>query len=167
MRAAKLKYAIDSNPELIDPSRTKKERQQALQMLLAVSDVFATSLDDLIVPASGDEFEIDTGDAAPIKQRPFKMGNREVEFLNKTILGQLGASIIVPSSSPWSSPAFVTYACHYFSQEQPKARKVIDYRKVNKVTKGDTFPLPDIPQLLEWFASYRFFGAIDLKSGYW
>ena len=61
----------------------------------------------------------------------------------------------------------MTYARHYFSQADPKARKVIDYRKVNRVTKGDAFPLPDIPLLLEWFASYRFFGAIDLKSGYW
>ena len=56
-------------------------------MLLGVADVFATSLDDLVVPASGEEFEIDTGDAVPIKQKPFRMGNRELEFLNKTILG--------------------------------------------------------------------------------
>ena len=44
-------------------------------MLLGVADVFATSLDDLVVPASGEEFEIDTGDAVPIKQKPFRMAS--------------------------------------------------------------------------------------------
>ena len=66
-------------------------------MLLGVSDAFATELSDLASPASGDVFYIDTGEALPIKQRPFKMGTREIEFLNKTILGQLGAGIISPS----------------------------------------------------------------------
>lgn len=56
-------------------------------MLLAVADVFATSIMDLAVPAKGDAFTIDTGSATPIKARPFKMGRKEVEFLNVTILG--------------------------------------------------------------------------------
>jgi len=87
VRAYKLKQALDSNPLLIDPSRTDDEKRQLHQMLLQVADVFATSLQDLSTPASGDSFEIDTGTATPIKQRPFKMGAREVEFLNVTILG--------------------------------------------------------------------------------
>ena len=121
-------------------------------MLLSVADVFATSLDDLSTPATGEPFYIDTGDSPPIKQRPFKMGHREVEFLNKTILGQLGAGIVAPSASPWSSPAFVTYARHYWSTAPPKARKVIDYRRINQITKKNNYPLPDIPQLLDWFS---------------
>jgi hypothetical protein len=46
-------------------------------------------------------------------------------------------------------------------------RKVIDFRKLNKVTREDSYPLPDILDILDWFASYKYFGAIDLKSGYW
>ena len=121
-------------------------------MLLSVADVFATSLQDLAVPAKGDKFSIDTSDALPIKQKPFKMGKREVEFLNTTILGQLKADIVRHSSSPWSSPAFVAYARPYWSTAPPKARKVIDYRRVNRVTRSDTYPLPDIPALLEWLS---------------
>ena len=95
------------------------------------------------------------------------MGRREIEFLNKTILGQLDADIVRPSASPWSSPAFVAYARPYWSSAEPKARKVIDYRKINRVTRSDTYPLPDIPALLEWLSHSRYFGAIDLKSGDW
>lgn len=43
-------------------------------MLLGVADVFATSLTDLEVPADTEEFRIDTGSAAPIKQKAFRMG---------------------------------------------------------------------------------------------
>lgn len=95
------------------------------------------------------------------------MGKADVEFLNKTILGQLNCGIVRPSKSPWSSPAFVARARPYGSLQKPKERKVIDYRKVNRATRTDTHPLPDIPDLLEWLSGYRFLGAIDLKSGYW
>ena len=61
----------------------------------------------------------------------------------------------------------MAYARHYGTEGPPKMRKVIDFRKVNAVTRSDTYPLPDIPELLEWFSSSRYFGAIDLKSGYW
>ena len=27
--------------------------------------------------------------------------------------------------------------------------------------------MPDIPELLEWLSQAKYFGAIDLKSGYW
>lgn len=75
--------------------------------------------------------------------------------------------IITPSHSSWSSPAFVTYYRPYNTNTPPKPRKVIDYRRVNSVTITDSYPLPDIPQTLEWLAQYEFMGAIDLKSGYW
>lgn len=39
--------ALAENKALIDPTRSEAEKQQALQMLLEVADVFATSLDDL------------------------------------------------------------------------------------------------------------------------
>lgn len=87
VRAAKLKKAMAENPALVDPSRSSEERRAAYQMLLSVADVFATSLNDLEQPADCAPFEIDTGDALPIKARPFKMGQREVEYLNTTILG--------------------------------------------------------------------------------
>jgi hypothetical protein len=69
--------------------------------------------------------------------------------------------------SPWRSPAFVAYARHYGTEGPPKMRKVIDYRKLNRVTREDSYPLPDIPELLEWFSTGVYFGAVDLKPGYW
>jgi hypothetical protein len=79
----------------------------------------------------------------------------------------MGAGIIQPSMSPWSSPAFVAYARPYGTSGPPKQRKVIDYRRLNRITRGDTYPLPDISEMLDWFSTHEYFGALDLKSGYW
>jgi hypothetical protein len=42
----------------------------------------------------------------------------------------------------------------------------IDYRKLNKVTKKDHFPLPFIDEMLERLADHSFFCFLDGYSGY-
>jgi len=42
----------------------------------------------------------------------------------------------------------------------------IDYRKLNKPTKKDHFPLPFIDEMLEWSANHSFFYFLDGYSGY-
>lgn len=79
----------------------------------------------------------------------------------------MSGGIVQPSNSEWSSPVFVAYQRSYGSDKPPKPRKVVDYRRLNAVTRSDTYPIPDIPELLEWLSQFRYFGAIDLKSGYW
>ena len=56
---------------------TSVQRKEALQMLLEISDVFCVDIEDLKSPAKGEPFEIDTGTAKPIKQRPFRLGDEE------------------------------------------------------------------------------------------
>ena len=54
-------------------------------MLLDVADVFCTDIEDLKKPAKGEPFEIDTGNTSPIKQRPFRLAPREMQWLDSTI----------------------------------------------------------------------------------
>jgi len=42
----------------------------------------------------------------------------------------------------------------------------IDYRKLNKPTKKDHFPLPFIDEMLECLANHSFFCFLDGYSGY-
>jgi hypothetical protein len=42
----------------------------------------------------------------------------------------------------------------------------IDYRKLNKATKKDYFPLPFIDEMLESLANHSFFCFLDEYSGY-
>jgi hypothetical protein len=41
----------------------------------------------------------------------------------------------------------------------------IDYRKLNKATKKDHFPLPFIDEMLEWLANHSFFFSLmDIRG---
>ena len=43
----------------------------------------------------------------------------------------------------------------------------VDYRRVNAITKQDTYPLPRIDESLDALAGSRYFSTLDLVSGYW
>ena len=43
----------------------------------------------------------------------------------------------------------------------------INYRGLNAVTKGDSFPLPRKDDLLDDLGSARYFSTLDLASGFW
>jgi hypothetical protein len=46
-------------------------------------------------------------------------------------------------------------------------RMCMDFRKVNAVTKTDSYPLPYIEDVLRKLRSAKFISTIDLKNGYW
>ena len=54
-----------------------------------------------------------------------------------------GDDIIQPSTSPWNSPILVIPKKVDDSGKQ-KWRIVVDFRKLNDVTVGDSFPMPMI-----------------------
>jgi hypothetical protein len=70
------------------------------------------------------------------------------------------AGIIIPSNSPWSSPTFVVRTANH------RARKVVDYRKVNLLTVPDVYPIPDLNSIFDALGESTYFGTSDLKSGF-
>jgi hypothetical protein len=64
------------------------------------------------------------------------------------------------SKSPWTSP--VTLA----KKKGADYRFCIDYRKLNNVTKKDSYPLPKIDELLKRYKTARWFSSLDLAAGY-
>lgn len=43
----------------------------------------------------------------------------------------------------------------------------MDFRKLNEVTKKDSYPLLKIDEVLDQLSGNSWFSTLDLKSGYW
>lgn len=104
---------------------------------------------------------IDTGGAAPIKQRYYVLSPQKLAELNKQLDEMLQLDVVEPSSSAWNNP--ITMA--------PKAdgtlRFCLDSRKLNAVSKHDAYPLPYITQILDQLGNAKFLSSIDLKAAFW
>ena len=73
----------------------------------------------------------------------------------------LKQQVIQPSESPWSSPVVIV------TKKNGEVRFCCDYRKINKITKKDSWPLPRIDEALDTLAGSTCFTSLDMFSGYW
>ncbi len=105
--------------------------------------------------------DIDVGDAAPIKQRFYRVNNVKRECLDAEVRYMLEHDIAEPSSSSWSSP------CLLVPKSDNTLRFCTDFRKVNAVTKSDSFPLPRMDDCVDQVGSAKFVSKFDLLKGYW
>ena len=107
------------------------------------------------------QHDVDVGDARPIKQHPYRMSPIRKEKLDAEIKYMMQNEIIEPSLSPWSSP------CLLVPKSDGSSRFCTDYRKVNDVTKTDTFPIPRMEDCIDRVGSAKYVTKIDLMKGYW
>lgn len=135
-------------------------RGQFKQVIEENLDIFAET--DLELGRTNKvKMAIDTGDHPPIKQRPYKIAFSQRPQVDKALDDMLEADIIRPSESPWSSPLVI------IPKKDGTKRMCVDYRKLNNVTRKNSYPLPDISEMLSSFRNAKVFSTIDLKSGYW
>ena len=65
------------------------------------------------------------------------------------------------SSSPYSSNILLT------NKKDGTKRFCIDFRSLNRNTIKDTYPLPNVEDLIDSFQGCSYFSQIDLASGFW
>ncbi|GFT72329.1 hypothetical protein TNCV_3608951 [Trichonephila clavipes] len=102
----------------------------------------------------------DTGEHPPIKQNPRRLPFTKQEEIQKLIKDMKNNDVIEPSSSPWASSIVLV------RKKDGSTRFCVDYRRLNDVTKKDSYPLPRIDDTLDTLAGNTWFSTLDLKSGY-
>ena len=141
-------------------SLPEDQKKLTRALLIKYADVFARNDLDL------GEFKeikhrIDTGDARPIRQpvrrTPLGFENEEEEYLQKL----LESGVIRPSTSEWAAPIVLV------RKKDGGVRWCIDYRRLNTVTRGDSYPLPKIEECLDTISGSTLFSTLDLQSGYY
>lgn len=99
--------------------------------------------------------------AAPIRQRYYPISPALQVHVNKELDEMLRQGIVEPSSSPWSSPIVMV------KKKDGSYRFCVDFRKLNKVTERDSYPLPNITHTLDKLRDARYLTSLDIKSAYW
>ena len=149
------KCEVELNPKLSD-----LQRSQLSELIGGYNKVFGTSALGL---GSFNEVNhhIPTGEAVPIKQRAYRLSTTNKNMVSEAIKEMMEAGIIEPSSSPWASPIVLV------PKKDGGVRIVVDYRKLNAVTKKDCYPLPRIEEVHDTMGGHFWFTSVDFLSGYY
>ncbi|CAN1154462.1 Transposon Ty3-I Gag-Pol polyprotein [Linum perenne] len=107
------------------------------------------------------EFDIEVvPGTAPISIPPYRMAPVELKELKEQLEELLDKGFIRPSVSPWGAPVL------FVKKKDGSLRLCIDYRKLNKATVKNRYPLPRIDDLFDQLQGASIFSKIDLRSGY-
>lgn len=105
--------------------------------------------------------DIDVGEHAAIKQHPYRVNPTKRSVMKSEVDYLVENGLAVPSFSAWSSP------CSLVLKPDGTFRFCTDYRKVNAITKPDSFPLPRMEDCVDKVGSASFVSKLDLLKGYW
>ena len=95
----------------------------------------------------------------PISIPPYRMAPVELRELKAQLDELLSKGFIQPSISPWGAPVL------FVKKKDGSLRLCIDYRKLNRVTIRNQYPLPRIHKLFDQLQGSRVYSKIDLRSG--
>ncbi|GJS86767.1 putative reverse transcriptase domain-containing protein [Tanacetum coccineum] len=107
------------------------------------------------------EFQIDLiPGAAPVARAPYRLAPSKMKELSEQLQELSDKGFIRPSSSPWGAPVL------FVKKKDGSFRMCIDYRKLNKLTVKNRYPLPRIDDLFYQLQGSSIYSKIDLRSGY-
>lgn len=153
---------LEDQTQVRVPSKlTHAQATELTKLLGKFDDVFVNDNESIgIVPFI--QHRIDTGDNQPIRSKPYRVSVSEQQTIQKLVDEMLEADIIRPSRSYWASPVVLVK-----KKGTTDLRFCVDYRKLNKITKVDPYPVPNMDTVLEVLAGNYWFSKLDVKAMYW
>lgn len=143
---------------------SKEELKLIKQLVEEYSDVFHVEGDELTF-ANFAEHKITLKPGTnPIFTRQYKLPHRHKEVLEQKIREMLKDDVIEPSTSEWNSPLLLVPKkdakdCNDF-------RVCVDFRKINKMTENQAFPMPDLDEELSKMHGAKVFSTLDIYSAF-
>ena len=104
---------------------------------------------------------IELTDYTPIWQKPRRFSEPIKEEIDKQCKQLEMMDIIEKCNSPWSSPIVPV------RKPNGSLRMCVDYRKINKITKHQNFPMPNLSDTIYSAHNTQYFTSIDLVKGYY
>nr|GEY84107.1 TPA: orf y [Tanacetum cinerariifolium] len=100
-----------------------------------------------------------------VRVKPMCYSPQDMIEFTKQINELLDMKLIIQSKSPHMSPAFLVE--NEAEKRRGKKRMVVNYKKINEATIGDSHNLPNIQELLTLLRGKSIFSSFDCKFGFW
>lgn len=99
-------------------------------------------------------------DDVPIYERARRLAPLERKVLSEQVVEWIQDGVIRPSNSDYASPVVLT------KKKNGQYRVCVDYRKLNRKTVKERFPLPLIEDQIDQLSGACLFTTIDMKNGF-
>ena len=106
------------------------------------------------------ELSINTGEAAPVSQRPYNTPVSLRKAVEKEVDWLVQQGYVRRSHSEWASPIVTV------KKPDGSIRLCVDYKRLNSVTTPAPFYMPTIEEVLEAAGTAAIISKIDLNKGY-
>jgi hypothetical protein len=132
------------------PDVDPKFRKPLADLIFEYILIFASSSSEL---GSTDliKHTIDTQGRGPIRLRPYRIHVKYRDIVIKLLAELKAAGIIEESISAWAAPVVIVI------KKNGEIRVCVDYRKLNSITKKDSFLMPRIDDTLDKLYGKKFF----------
>lgn len=156
-------------PNLRNILQTEHLNGEEKESLLSICDEYADIFHlegDKLSSANAVYHEIHTPMITqPINERPYRLPFKHKQEINKQIQNLEKDNIIAPSNSPWNAPLLVVPK-KPGPDGEVQYRVCVDFRKLNQISKGDAYPLPNITDILDQLGKSKYYTTLDLAQGY-
>lgn len=106
--------------------------------------------------------KIDTGSAAPFKQKYYPISKFVLEDLNKEVDRMLKMGVIEEAiCCPWNNPVVAV------KKKDGSMRLCLDARKLNSIIIQEAYPIPHIASIMNNLSGSKFLSSIDLEAAFW
>ena len=144
---------------------TEKDWDEGIHLLLFAARESVQEYEHLFpdIPTKTDKIyhDVIVEDSKPIKQHPYRMNPLKQKHLKDEVKYLLENDFIEPVQSNYSS------LCILVPKSNGTYRMCTDYRKVNSVTKTDSFPIPRIDDCIDKVGNSEYVTKFDLLKGFW
>ena len=140
---------------------TEEQKSDLKGVLAKHEDCFATSLTDIEQTSLVEHHIRVPPGTSPVYRPGFKRFSQpELEFIQRELDTQLKAGVIRENDGPWCAP--VTLAL----KKSGKYRFCVAYIGLNSVTERESWPLPNIEEIMDNVAGYKWYTTLDGFSGF-
>jgi hypothetical protein len=125
------------------------------------ADVFSEARSNVLAPHRPYDLKIDLEDGAEITPgHVYSLSPSELKAICEFLDEHLNYGFIRPSSSTHGAPVL------FVKKKDGSLRLCVDFRRLNKITKKDRYPLPLISDLLDIPRRAKRYTKIDLRHAY-